>query len=105
MPCRDWDGIDDATCARVETASVKAELATAKQALAEAPKPSLLCEACSLLENTGALVHASQELKDWYKKHEKKEEHKVRLEAAEKLSERERRLLGIDINALRAKAK
>lgn len=96
MPCRDWG---DDKC------SDDIALVEVRQALAAAPKPSLLCEACSLLENSGLLDKASPELKDWYAKHEKKEEHKVRLEAAEKLSERERRLFGIDIVALRAKAK
>jgi hypothetical protein len=95
MPCRDWG---DDKCSDIA-------LIEAQTALAAAPKPSLLCEACSLLENAGLLGQASDELRQWYVKHEKKEEHKVRLEAAEKLSERERRLFGIDIVALRAKAK
>lgn len=101
MPCRDYD---DDNCVQAEFKG-RVELAEAKKALAEAPKPYLLCEACALLEDAGLLSKMSSELKEWYAKHEKKEEHKVRLEAAEKLSERERRLLGIDIAALKAKVK
>ena len=89
MPCRDWDPTPGPSVQYIETGI----------------KPSLLCEACALLEEAGLLKKASKELKEWYKKHEEGEADKVRLEAAEKLSERERRLLGIDIEALRRKAK
>ena len=65
----------------------------------------LLCEACSHLEEEGILEsHGSKELVAWYVAHEQKEMHRVRLEAAQKLSERERRLLGIDLNALQQTA-
>lgn len=63
----------------------------------------LLCEACSLLENAHVLQIATPELQEWFKKHEKCEEERVRLEAAQKLTERERRLLGIDITDLQNK--
>lgn len=96
MPCRDWD--DDAA----RNAAYDNGL---REALAKAPKPSLLCEACAILENAGLLSQASPELKAWYQKHEAGEADKIRLEAAEKLSERERRLLGIDIETLKRKAK
>lgn len=64
----------------------------------------LLCEACTLLEETGALSKSTKELQKWYQTHEECEKDRVRLEAAEKLTERERRLLGIDIKNLRAAA-
>jgi hypothetical protein len=84
MPCRDYDLVPET----IEEVKVK---------------PSLLCEACALLEETGLLVKASVELQDWYKKHEAGETDRLRLEAAQKLTERERRLLGINIEALRSK--
>ena len=89
MPCRDWDPTPGPTIQYVETGI----------------KPSLLCEACALLEEAGVLKKASKELRAWYKMHEAKEADKVRLEAAQKLSERERRLLGIDLAALQSKVK
>src|SRR5580692_1064354 len=53
----------------------------------------LLCEACSLLEDAHIfLKRASKELQQWFASHEKCEEHRVRYEAAQKLSQREQRL-------------
>lgn len=93
MPCRDWDGHNaDHIC-------------DLKEQLAKAPKPHMLCEAMSVLENHGLLGEVSQELRAWYGAHEKDEADKVRLEAAEKLTERERRLLGIDLASLKNKVK
>lgn len=66
---------------------------------------NLLCEACSILEEEGILENASKELRDWYEKHEEAEADRVRLEAAEKLTERERRLLGINLSKLQSKVK
>jgi hypothetical protein len=85
MPCR--DSYDTCSQADVDRAArnVRAEL------------EPLLCEACSLLENVHALKDATPELQAWYEKHEKCEEDRVRLEAAQKLTERERRLLGINL--------
>jgi hypothetical protein len=100
MPCRDWD--DDN---KVYDAALRNDVCALKEALAKAPKSSLLCEACALLEEAGLLAKASPELKAWYKQHEACEADKVRIEAAEKLSERERRLLGIDLAELKRKAK
>ena len=65
----------------------------------------LLCEACTLLEEANFLAKASPELKKWFQEHEKCEEDRVRYEGALKLSERERRLLGIDLAQLKMIAK
>ncbi len=98
MPCRDWDAQD--------ACITQANLDAARAELAKAPKASLLCEACDLLENAGILFEkGSAELCAWYSRHESQELNKVRLEAAEKLTVRERRLLGIDLNALKANIK
>jgi hypothetical protein len=64
----------------------------------------LLCEACNLLEDAHLLNKASPELRNWYKDHSAKEEDRVRYEAALKLSERERRLLNIDLSDLKNRA-
>lgn len=96
MPCRD-DRDDD--CLAVATAATRtAEAAAEKRAY-------LLCEACTLLEEAGLLPQVSDELKTWYKLHEALEADRVRLEAAQKLNERERRLLGINLDELKRKAK
>lgn len=63
----------------------------------------LLCEACTLLEDSGALKKSTPELQAWYKKHEDCEKDRVRLEAAKKLTERERRLLGINLADLQSR--
>lgn len=89
MPCYDPPRHED--CSAAEAAAQK--------------RANLLCEACTLLEETGLLDRASKELQEWYKLHEELEADRVRLEAAEKLSERERRLLGIDLAALKLKVK
>ncbi len=93
MPCRS-DYPDTYTEGDINSArmQVRAEL------------EPLLCEACSLLENAHVLQSATPELQAWFKKHEKCEEDRVRLEAAQKLTERERRLLGISIEDLQTKA-
>jgi hypothetical protein len=93
MPCydsRDRDGDCEALAA--------AELAAEKRA-------NLLCEACTLLEEVGMLSQASEELRNWYKLHESLEADRVRLEAAQKLTKRDLRLLGIDLSELERKAK
>lgn len=95
MPCRD-DRDDDYTASKSELASASA--AAEKRAY-------LLCEACTLLEEAGLLSQASDELKQWYKLHEALEADRVRLEAAQKLNERERRLLGINLADLASKVK
>lgn len=89
MPCYDPPRPED--CAEAEAAAEK--------------RANLLCEACALLEEAGILHKASVQLIDWYKLHEACEADRVRVEAAEKLSERERRLLGIDLAALKLKVK
>ncbi len=76
-----------------------------KEDVAPRATEPLLCEALTLLEETGGLAKASKELQDWYAAHESFEEDRVRFEAAQKLSKRERRLLGINIAALKAKVK
>lgn len=90
MPCYDPPR-DDEDCAAAEAAAEK--------------RANLLCEACTLLEDAGLLSRASDELKAWYKLHEAVEADRVRLEAAQKLNERERRLLGINLAALTNKVK
>lgn len=92
MPCRD-DYPSSYSQYDIENAKnvVRAEL------------EPLLCEACSLLEDAKVLQSATPELRAWFNKHEKCEEERVRLEAAQKLTERERRLLGINITDLQNK--
>lgn len=65
----------------------------------------LLCEACALIEEQGLLKKLSQGLRKWYEGHSKKERHRVALEAAQKLTVKERKALGIDMDILRRKAK
>lgn len=93
MPCRD-DRDNDCGAEAVRAAEAAAE-----------KRAYLLCEACTLLEDAGLLSQASDELKAWYKLHEALEADRVRLEAAQKLNERERRLLGINLSELLLKAK
>jgi hypothetical protein len=96
MPCRD----DRDTCFTATYDDItRAENAVRKE------MEALLCDACTLLEETGALGSASAELLNWYKAHEACEQHRVRYEAAMKLTERERRLLGINLADLKLKAK
>lgn len=87
MPCRD-DGYDYIQV-----------IAQQKEAAKVSPG-YLLCEACSLLEEAGLADKMSTELRGWYDNHERHETARVKLEAAKKLSTRERRLLGVDIVAL-----
>lgn len=96
MPCRDYRDDDCIANARSEAATATA--AAEKRAY-------LLCEACTLLEEAGLLSRTSDELRAWYRLHEALEGDRVRLEAAQKLSERERRLLGINLAELERKAK
>lgn len=93
MPCYDSR---DSDCSEAK-ALAAAEAAAEKRA-------NLLCEACTLLEEAGLLSHASEELKKWYKLHEALESDRVKLEAAQKLSKREQRLLGIDLAELELQA-
>lgn len=65
----------------------------------------LLCEACTLLDDLhGLSTKGSAQLKAWYKQHTAHEEDRVRYEAALKLNERDRRLLGINLAQLKAAA-
>lgn len=89
MPCRD-DYPTETSCAA--EARVRKEL------------EPLLCEACTTLENYNIMITASTELRQWYKIHDQREEHRVRLETAMKLSEKDRRVLGIDLAALQRAA-
>ena len=60
----------------------------------------LLCEACSFVENEGNLMKLSPALRKWYEAHSKKEQARVALEAAKKLTVKERKALGLDLTAL-----
>lgn len=87
MPCRN-DGVD------------YSQVIAQRKESAKVSPGYLLCEACSLLEEAGLTDKMSTDLRSWYDNHEKHETASVKLEAAQKLSARERRLLGIDIIAL-----
>lgn len=92
MPCRDDYPMYSEGALRGAEANVRAEL------------EPLLCEACTLLEEYAILKKlGSPELLAWYQAHEECEQDRVRLEAAEKLTERERRLLGINLVDLKNK--
>lgn len=93
MPCYDSRDSDCSAANAIKAAEAAAE-----------KRANLLCEACTLLEEAGLLSHASEDLKKWYKLHETLEADRVKLEAAQKLSVRERRLLGIDLNELELQA-
>jgi hypothetical protein len=98
MPCRDdRDNRDDPSY-------LNTQLNDHRKALKETE--ALLCEACTLLEEHHLAMqpHASPQLIQWYESHEECEKNRVRLEAALKLTERERRLLGINLVDLQAKA-
>lgn len=94
MPCRD-DYPDNYT---------KGDLESLEHRVRKELEP-LLCEACTLLEEKGLLTSttATPELVAWFNKHEGCEKERVRLEAALKLTERERRLLGINLQDLQNK--
>lgn len=102
MACRDWDDAEKLSNNN-ENLSLRQEIENLRLKLLSMPLPSLLCEACTILENVGEFKNASSELKKWFLQHEEKEANKLRVEAAEKLSVRERRLLGIDLEALKRK--
>jgi hypothetical protein len=84
MPCRDDYSQDDYAAAN----KVRAEL------------EPLLCEACAFIENGGNLKKLSPALRKWYEAHSKKEQARVALEAAKKLTVKERKALGLDLGAL-----
>jgi hypothetical protein len=95
MPCRD-DRDYQVTQGDVDAAAraVRAEL------------EPLLCEAMAALENKGLLPgQLSPQLLKWYETHSKREQHRVALEAAQKLTVKERKALGIDMDILRRRAK
>lgn len=95
MPCRDYYD-DQISRSDVEAATnaVRAEL------------EPLLCEAMAALENKGLLPgQLSPKLLRWYEAHSKREKNRVALEAAQKLTVKERKALGIDMDILRRKAK
>jgi len=56
----------------------------------------MLCEAMTILEKLEFTKTCSSQLLFWWESHKIKEEDRVRVEAASKLSERERLVLGID---------
>ena len=89
MPCRnDYD--DSAACAEDR---VRAAL------------EPLLCEACAALEEKGLFPgQLSPELIKWYEAHSKKEKDRVAYEAVLKLTVKERKALGIDLNLLKKRA-
>ena len=60
----------------------------------------LLCEAVAFVENEGNLKKLSPALRKWYEAHSKKEQARVALEAAKKLTVKERKALGLDLTAL-----
>jgi len=95
MPCR--DDRDDCRVSYLDIANAEANI--------RKEMDPLLCETCTLLEEVGALGKASPELLKWYKAHEACEQNRVRYEAALKLTERERRLLGINLQVLASKVK
>jgi len=95
MPCRDWGDDRDRIC----QSDVDAAVHRVRQEL-----EPLLCEACSKLNDLNLFDGCSPELVSWYEKHEECEKHRVAYEAAQRLSARERRLLGIDIEQLKALA-
>ncbi len=77
MPCRD-------DYPSTEAYNIRAEL------------EPLLCEACDLLEKEGLLEKSSADLRAWAKKHEAQEFSRIRKEALDKLSPKERRALGLE---------
>jgi hypothetical protein len=89
MPCRD-DRDYQVTQGDVDAAahSIRAEL------------EPLLCEACAFVENEGNLKKLSPALRKWYEAHSKREQARVALEAAKKLTIKERKALGLDLTAL-----
>lgn len=100
MPCRD-DYPDN------RTQFLELEYRVAQKATKEteqrirAELEPLLCEAMTVLENEGSLPgQLSPELLAWYKNHSEKEKDRLRLEAAQKLTEKERQVLGINIQEL-----
>jgi len=93
MPCRnDYD--DHVSVGEVERQvhAVRAEL------------EPLLCEACALLEDKGLLQKVSTKLNQWYHAHSEREKDRVAYEAAKKLTVKERKALGLDLDALAKKA-
>lgn len=95
MPCRD-DRDYQVTQGDVDAAAraVRAEL------------EPLLCEAMAALENKGLLPgQLSPQLLKWYEAHSKREQHRVALEAAQKLTVKERKALGIDLDILKRRAR
>lgn len=94
MPCRDYDDYNK-IC--------QSDLDAAVQKVRKELEP-LLCEACSHLNDLNLFDGVSQELRSWYENHEECEKHRVAYEAALRLSARERRLLGINIENLKALA-
>ena len=94
MPCR--DDRDDCPSPMEERARGRFE--------AQKELEPLLCEAMTALDNAGLLPgQLSPELLKWYDHHSEKEMHRLRVEAAQKLTEKERRVLGIDLNQLQNK--
>lgn len=65
----------------------------------------MLCEAMIIIEKNGLLEECSDQLIAWWKQHARKEQDRVRREAAAKLSYQERKALGIDENGQRTKTK
>jgi hypothetical protein len=88
MPCRD----DRDDCPSPLEERARGRLSAQKEL------EPLLCEAMTALDNLGKLPgQFSPELLKWYADHSEQEKHRLRLEAVQKLTEKERRLLGIDL--------
>lgn len=104
MPCRDDFWCNE--CKEQHDYFCPKEEARRKTKSSPPATISLLCEACEILLEEGILdTHASKELQNWFIEHERVEGDRLRYEAARKLTERERRLLGIDLNSLADKVK
>jgi hypothetical protein len=91
MPCR-----DDRDSCSVTQSDIDAAVYRVRQEL-----EPMLCEACTHINDLNVWDGVSQELRTWYEKHEECEKHRVAYEAALRLSPRERRLLGINIDVLK----
>ena len=74
MPCRDDGPVD----------------------LQETAPAWMLCEAMVIIERSGVKEECSSQLLAWWRTHSKKEEDRVRKEAAAKLSRRELQALGLN---------
>lgn len=58
----------------------------------------MLCEALVIIENNELIGECSKDLHSWWIKHGTQEAARVKREAAAKLTPRERRVLGLDVD-------